>query len=210
MVRFSLFGIPIEVRPWFWITMVIFGALWTGGSGSSDGLILICLFVLAGFLSILVHELGHALIGRAFGAPTAIVLEAFGGYAAFPPGAFTRGQNFLVTAAGPGFQIVWGVIFLLIYNYGNLPPTLIAHFVRYSVNISFIWAIFNLLPIIPMDGGRLIEHALGQQRLRTSLWISFTTATLITIFGIVSSQYYIAVLIGMMAYQNWQALQHHR
>jgi stage IV sporulation protein FB len=210
MVRFSLFGIPIEVRPWFWITMLIFGSLWTGSGNSREAIILIGLFVIAGFLSILVHELGHALVGRAFGAPTAIVLEAFGGYASFPANAFTRGQNFLVSAAGPGIQLVWGGLFLLILLFGNLPDTLIQNFVSYSVTVSFIWAIFNLLPILPMDGGRLVEHTLGPKRTRTTLWISFATAVVVTILGLLSKQYFIAIFLGSMAYQNWQAIQRFR
>lgn len=207
MVRFSLFGIPIEIRPWFWITMLIFGSLWTGSSNSREAIILIGLFVIAGFLSILVHELGHALVGRAFGAPTGIVLEAFGGYASFPANAFTRGQNFLVSAAGPGIQLVWGGIFLLILLFGNLPATLIQNFVSYSVTVSFIWAIFNLLPVLPLDGGRLVEHTLGPGRIRTTLWVSFATALVITILGVLSKQFFIAIFLGSMAYQNWQAIQ---
>ncbi|MFC7339319.1 site-2 protease family protein [Haloferula chungangensis] len=210
MVRFSLFGIPIEIRPWFWITMIIFGSLWTGSGSSRDAVILIALFVIAGSLSILVHELGHALVGRAFGAPTGIVLEAFGGYAAFPAGAFTRGQNFLVTAAGPGIQLIWGGIFLLILLFGNLPDTMIQRFVTYSVAVSFIWAIFNLLPVLPLDGGRLVEHTLGPKRTRTTLWISFATAVVITVLGVIYKQYFIALFLGSMAYQNWQAIQQHR
>jgi hypothetical protein len=59
------------------------------------------LFVLAGFISVLIHELGHALTGRLFKAQTAITLHAFGGFAVFPSARFTRWQDFLVTAAGP-------------------------------------------------------------------------------------------------------------
>lgn len=211
MVRFSLFGIPIEIQPWFWISLVLIGSLSTSNATSADGLILLALFVLAGFISILVHELGHALVGRSFGAPTAITLQAFGGYAAFPPGAFTRKQNFLMTAAGPFFQLVLGGIALAVSIYANLPKTLISEFVFFLMIISFFWAILNLIPVIPLDGGRLMESILGPKRIRLTLTISIVVAIVVAILMFTKTQSFLfPIFLGMMAYQNWQALQQHR
>lgn len=81
MIRFSLFGIPIEIQPFFWITLVIIGGV--EGVDTAAGMMRIGLFVLAGFISVLIHELGHALTARSFGAHSAITLQAFGGYAAY-------------------------------------------------------------------------------------------------------------------------------
>ena len=74
MLRFRLFGIPITILPWFWITLAIIGA---GSLSTTDDLFRLLLFVLAGFFSVLVHELGHGLTIKKFGAPTAIVLRSF-------------------------------------------------------------------------------------------------------------------------------------
>lgn len=211
MVRFSLFGIPIEIQPWFWISLVLIGALSAGNPSTADGLIILCLFVLAGFISILVHELGHALVGRSFGAPTAITLQAFGGYAAFPPGAFTRKQNFLMVAAGPFFQLVLGGIALVITIFAPIPETLIAVFFHFIVLISFFWAILNLIPVLPLDGGRLMESVLGPQRIKTTLTISIVVAIVAAILMFTKTGSLIfPIFLGMMAYQNWQALQHYR
>ena len=109
MVRFRLFGIPITVLPWFWITLALIGA---GSLSSADDLFRLLLFILAGFFSVLVHELGHGLTIKKFGAPTEIVLQAFGGFATYPRDRFNRKQDFLVTAAGPAIQLVLGGIAL--------------------------------------------------------------------------------------------------
>ncbi len=62
MFRFTIFGIPVEVQPFFWITLIILGG--ASGADSKAAIFEIVLFVLAGFVSIMVHELGHALTAR--------------------------------------------------------------------------------------------------------------------------------------------------
>jgi Zn-dependent protease len=211
MVRFSLFGIPIEIQPWFWISLLLIGGMSVTDASSADGIIVLCLFVLAGFISILVHELGHALVGRSFGAPTAITLQAFGGYASFPPGAFTRKQNFLMTAAGPFFQMVLGGLFLVFSIFAPIPQTLIADFIGFVIIISFFWAILNLIPVIPLDGGRLMESILGPKRTKLTLSISMMVAIVAAILMFTKTgSFLFPIFLGMMAYQNWQALQHYR
>ena len=71
--------------------------------------------------SLLVHEFGHALTIRRFGAPTRIVLHAFGGYALHPAGIFDRKQQFLVSAAGPGLQLLLAGLAWLVMVFVPLP-----------------------------------------------------------------------------------------
>ena len=160
MVRFRLFGIPITVLPWFWISLALIGS--SRISDSSD-VFKVILFVLAGFISILVHELGHGLTIKKFGAPTEIVLQAFGGFATYPRNRFNRKQDFLVTAAGPAIQLALGGLILILYR--NLSEemtfTMGGHFLYVLYLISFIWAIFNLVPVYPLDGGQLLNAVLG-------------------------------------------------
>ena len=77
MIHFSLFRIPIQVQPFFWITLALIGGALR--ADSPERILFTALFVLAGFISVLVHELGHALTARRFGAYPEIVLQAFGG-----------------------------------------------------------------------------------------------------------------------------------
>lgn len=110
-LRFSVLGIPVRVHPMFWLV----GALLGSGAGPQLGVIAIwigCLFV-----SILVHELGHALAARSFGWPPDIVLHGFGGFARYSPGfGYTRRRAIWISFAGPLagfglFAIVFGVHF---------------------------------------------------------------------------------------------------
>jgi stage IV sporulation protein FB len=208
MIRFSVFAIPVEVQPFFWVTLVIIG-----GALSADSIAAmfqILLFVLAGFISILIHELGHALTARAFGAYSRITLQAFGGYAAYSGVRMTRGRQFLITAAGPAVQIVLGLLtFGLISVFGSKLSPNGAYFLYIITVISFIWAILNLLPVLPLDGGQLLNAALGPNRIRTTLWVSVIVA--IGVAGAMllhdPRNFLFPIFMGMFAWQSYQALQ---
>ncbi len=209
MLRFSLFGIPVVIQPWFWITLALIGGAL--GASSSDALMRVLLFVLAGFLSILVHELGHALTGKAFGAPTQITLMAFGGFAAFPANAFTRTQDLLVTAAGPAIQLVLAGIFFAITLFVELPTFAASYFVSIVIIISIFWAVINLVPVIPLDGGRLMASLLGPSRRLLALKISMIAAIISAVLMIqFTGSFIFPIFLGLMAYQNWQELQQYR
>jgi stage IV sporulation protein FB len=110
-LHFRLFGIPVRVHPMFWLVGLILGM----NSSDVRGVLL---WVAALFVSILVHELGHALTMRGFGIRSSIVLYSFGGlaipYAGDAPryhGARTWGQV-LISFAGPGagFLLVLAIL----------------------------------------------------------------------------------------------------
>ena len=93
-LRFGLFGIPVRVLPWFWLTTFFTGA------SNDTGLVLIWIAVV--FVSILIHELGHVLAYRAFGTKGEILLYGWGGLAVPLRGrAWNTFQQVVVSAAGP-------------------------------------------------------------------------------------------------------------
>jgi stage IV sporulation protein FB len=174
MIRFSLFGIPVEVQFFFWLSLAILGGALS--ADSSQAILSVGIFILAGFVSIMVHELGHALTAKKFGAYVSITLQAFGGYASYSGVRMSRVQSFLITAAGPAIQIALGIVTLLILL--RLPQTgsIGEDFLKELTFISFFWAILNLIPVIPLDGGRLLETTLGPARIKITLWISIITS----------------------------------
>lgn len=106
-LHFSLFGFPVRVHPMFWLVTLMLG--YQSGDAAS-----VLTWIVAVFLSILVHELGHALTMRAYGLRPWIVLHGFGGLTGYEPsydsrsrGSDTLGQ-ILISAAGPaaGFLLV--------------------------------------------------------------------------------------------------------
>ena len=209
MIRFHLLGIPVEIQPWFWLTLALVGGV--NSASTPLGLLAMMLFILAGFISILVHELGHALTGRHFGARTAITLHAFGGYASFPARTFTRTQDFLVTAAGPALQMGLGAIFFAIDATDPELSPMLRMFIRDTFWISIAWAVLNLIPVLPLDGGRLLASTLGPRRIKLTLQISMgigaVGALLLLKF---TNGFLFPIFLALMAYQNWQELQQRR
>ena len=206
MVSFSLFGIPVQIHPWFWISLAMIGG---GNSANTQiGILLLALFVLAGLISILVHELGHALTGRAFGAHSEITLQAFGGLASFTGARFTRPQHFLVTAAGPVAQLLLAALILLIIPNHLTEFTPAAYFWRILTRISIVWALINLLPVLPLDCGQMLNAILGPARLKLTLSITIVTACIAAI--LIYQKYHspiFPIFLGLFVWQAWQALK---
>ncbi|MFK7850245.1 MAG: metalloprotease [Akkermansiaceae bacterium] len=207
MISFSIFNIPVRVLPWFWITLALIGGAL--GADSKQALFNILLFLLAGFISILIHELGHALTAKHFGKQVEIVLQAFGGYAAYSGGApLSRKQAFLITAAGPAIQIVLGMlVFAILKQTQEINPQA-AYFLLILAWISIVWAVLNLIPVLPLDGGRLLETVLGPQRRQLTLKISMGVAITTGLLGFAfTNSFLLPIFMGIMAYESYKALQ---
>lgn len=206
MFRFRIFNIPVTVEPFFWITLAILGGALH--LDSRAGMLYLLFFISAGFLSILVHELGHALTALKFGARTEIVLQAFGGYAAYSGVRLTRGRSAMITAAGPLLQIALGLLALGLLAFAPGMPENARLFIGLIMGISFIWALLNLLPVLPMDGGRLLEAALGPARTKLTLTISIVTAIVVAFYAWSRfHQPFLAIFMGYFAWLSFKELK---
>lgn len=211
MIRFTMFGIPVEIQPWFWVILALLGSNFGQNFGTSNDALAVALFVIAGGFSILVHELGHALVGRSFGARPYIVLHGFGGYAAFPGSFFSRWQSFLVTASGPGVQLLLGVaVFVLSITMTDLSDAF-RSFLTDLWMVSIFWALLNLIPVFPLDGGQMLAAAMGPQRRNLMLQISIGVAVIGAValwstgIGVM-----MPIFLLFFAWQNYQELRQSR
>ncbi|MEO5913570.1 MAG: site-2 protease family protein [Luteolibacter sp.] len=233
MIRFSLFGIPVEVQPFFWIVMALLGR--ADRADSREDFLAVALFVIAAFISVLIHELGHALTGRKLGGGYAsIILTSFGGLAMNQGGRFTRHQRFLMIAAGPGagfaFLLAILVTLSLIFDstdviafasrhlFGQGIPfktfelmdflekkPFIHFFLADLLLINFWWGVLNLLPIMPLDGGQITDIYVKPQR-RVFL-IGLVAATAMSLFGFLKLGLYPGFFFGYFAWINYQNMK---
>ena len=148
------FGIPVYLDFSFLILLVIF---MTDFGSFAYGLS----FALALAVSVVLHELGHALTARGFGYPTRdITLSLLGGCASLIALPRKAWQEFLTAAAGPAVSFVlsgasWAALtFLPIENPWS------ANVLYYSAWMNLMLGGFNLLPGFPMDGGRVFRSAM--------------------------------------------------
>lgn len=202
MIKLSLFRIPIVVEGWFWLTCVFLG----GGFRANDpeDWINVAIWTVVVFVSVTVHELGHALSGKYFGGDPAIKLHGFGGSTFLGGGGFSRNQNILVTAAGPAAGFSLGVAILCLDKIMTGGPELLNTAFRYGLYVNFLWSILNLLPILPLDGGQILRDVLGARRKRLTTGIGFFTAIILCVWALSANFYFSAVMLAMLAYHNYR------
>ncbi|MBC2594829.1 site-2 protease family protein [Ruficoccus amylovorans] len=163
---FRLFGIRVEVHASFLLLLILVG-MWgydaAGWPGVAGGMV----YTLFIFASVLLHEYGHCFAARRYGVKIPrILLLPIGGMAQFSHIPREPGRELVITLAGPLMNfLIAGVLFAvlgssggyLFYNPFSLHP-------REFLTMLMIWnlamGIFNLLPIFPMDGGRILRALL--------------------------------------------------
>jgi Zn-dependent protease len=154
---------------WSWLVVfaLIVWTLATGifpdtNEGLSDGTY-VAMAIVAAFLffgSLLAHELGHALQARREGMEIdGITLWLFGGVAKFKGMFPSAGAEFRIAIAGPLVSLALGLAFALVAWGLNLPTAVdgVAFWLGY-INLTLL--VFNLLPALPLDGGRIFRSAL--------------------------------------------------
>ncbi len=151
------------------------------------------------FTSVLIHEVGHALTGRVYGIATKeIRLWFLGGVAQFQEMPRQRGAEALVAVAGPVTSallalLLWGLMQLLP---SASPARVITSYLAVT-NVAL--ALFNLLPALPLDGGRILRSvlALFMSRLRATnlaVAVSGLIAILLGVFALLNGQLYLALV----------------
>lgn len=159
LVSFRVFGIPVEIGTTAAL-LVAFLALSWGRSGTA-GLVTGAAYAVVLLLSILVHELGHAVVGTRLGLrPQRIVLHGFGGFCEYGQRPKPR-DGVISSLAGPAAGLILGgvLVALRVFAGGAMPSQLLG-MLNMAIFINLFWSLFNLLPIYPMDGGQVLWHGL--------------------------------------------------
>ena len=220
-LRFDCIGVPVRVSPFFWVLAAV---LHPGGRGRIAATSMV-LWVFAVFVSILVHELGHALTAQAFGSPSRITLGPMGGLA-HSTGRRDWFADVLVIAAGPGAGAALAVLVALAWTatghtltlrfegswslmFGFDPVDAQAHpnamrFVRSMLWINVFWTLLNLMPVYPLDGGQIVQRLLVRYRpwdgLRLSWQVGLVSAGLVAFVALRYQMHWIALMFGLLAY----------
>ncbi len=179
-LNFRMMGIPVRVHPFFWLLATILGL-----SASGDESLDLLIWVAVCFVSILVHEFGHALTIRYFGWSPHVVLTSFGGLAIYNPSFSPVGRGgrrmrnsgavqILISLAGPGAGFLlaalvlavlaatghasWFNLFgrnIVIREGAPLTNPSLRTLVWFLLQVNIYWGLLNLLPIYPLDGGQV-------------------------------------------------------
>lgn len=206
MLSFRLLGYPVRIEWMFWLLCVLLGMGYLQQAGPVGlGRFLVMTGVVLG--SILWHELGHAWARKRCGESySEITLHGFGGLCG-GPGFFTRRESIFIAAAGPGASfLLGGAASLLLFTPGMNNPW-VAFFVAQMQWVNIGWAIFNLLPILPLDGGHIFEGLVPDRHRSIVPKVGFILALVIAVLGFVGGSFFMAAMFGLMAHGNWQRIQ---
>lgn len=161
------FGIPVYISPYWFLVAGVLVVLYSN-SGALPGTVqdsvprylVAVAFVVLLYLSVLVHELSHSLVALGFKLPVRrILLYPLGGFSEIEKEPPTPGQEFLVSAAGPAMSLALagiGIGLNVLAHPHGIPRVLIDRLILANAVVG----VFNLLPGLPLDGGRLLRAGL--------------------------------------------------
>jgi Zn-dependent protease/CBS domain-containing protein len=155
------FGIPVIVSPYWFVIAGVFIVIYANElSGSLQGAtaryLVAAAFVVLLYLSVLVHELSHSVVAQGYGLPVRrIVLWPLGGVSEIDRESPTPGREFAIAAAGPALSLLLGAVGWGLYQVVNAGVG--GALIRQLVWANVIVGLFNLLPGLPLDGGRMLR-----------------------------------------------------
>lgn len=205
-LSFRLGKIPVRIQPSFLLIAVLFGLVGTD-------LRILAAWVAIVFVSVLLHELGHATMGLAFGLSPSIELHMMGGTTSWTGGsALSTARRVAISLAGPfaGFGVAAIVRYAL--GPGVFPPTPLGAFIYDNLLfVNFGWGVLNLLPMLPLDGGSVMTHLLnaitGGRGERAARIVSIVVASLAVAASLVFQYWWGGILAASFIASNVRGLK---
>ena len=159
-----LFGIPIYATPaWFVVALVITWLfqprveLYVAGRIGAWSFVIAFLYAVLLYASVIAHELSHSLVAKRFGLPVhRISLHILGGVSEIGEEPPTPRREFAVAAAGPALSLAVGAAAYALYQ-GLEEYTVVWVLVQALAYANLLVGVFNLLPGLPLDGGRILR-----------------------------------------------------
>ncbi|MDJ0652465.1 MAG: site-2 protease family protein [Simkaniaceae bacterium] len=197
--------IPVKISPFFFVTAALIGYL--NSSQMSHPLILTLIWVGVIFVSILVHEYGHALTSRYFGQKPWIQLVGFGGLT-YPEGPRLRGwREFLVVFNGPVFGFFLFLLCLCLLSTKFFENLYVLATLKICAQVNFFWTIVNLMPVMPLDGGQLLrvvlESVFGARGLKYAVFTSMLLACACSLFFFLIGSFLFGAFFFLFTFQNF-------
>jgi len=178
---FHIRGIRLELHATFFLLVALFA--FVGWSQAQwQGALWFCLLLFLVFTCVVLHELGHSLTAQRYGIPVSrILLLPIGGMAQFERIPRDPWKEIKISLAGPLVNVLVVAVLWPIHVLSGSEPV---HYlpldwhglIQALIVINAVMAIFNLLPIFPMDGGRVLRAVLA-------LRLSYMQATTIAAYS---------------------------
>lgn len=199
-LAFRISGIPVRIDPTFLLIALLLGF------GVRSGALLLS-WVLIVTASVLLHELGHAVAFRRYGQRPEILLQGMGGVTTGSGEPLTPKRDLVVSLAGPltGMAVL-GVPALMLARSSDGFSTGVETILSDLVFVNIAWSVLNLLPVLPLDGGRVSAAVLnmltGGAGQRPAHLLSAVVAGAGGIYAMSAGYLFGAVFAGFFAFYN--------
>ncbi|HEY2881945.1 MAG TPA: site-2 protease family protein [Pirellulales bacterium] len=235
----------MRISPWFWLANALLGwsfasQIAVGSRGAVTAGAALLIWIVAVLVSIVIHEMGHALAYRHYGVASHIVLYHFGGLAIADQSYDNLGdrrihhpkRQIVISLAGPLTEMIVGIALIAILFVGGygidnpipqisqldfledgkpLPSIALIALVDAFIYCSVWWALMNLLPVYPLDGGRVSRELFtlsnAREGIRSSLMLSIAAGAAVAIWALSQHQTFLALMFGGLAYSSFVTLQ---
>ncbi len=210
----TILGIPLKIH---WTFTLLFAVLVISTLDPRISLFNVLdwiVFLTLLFFSVLIHELGHAVVAKKFHVKTKdIVFSPLGGVARLSKLPKAPRHEMYIALAGPLTNLVIGIVLGGFLFLEESPKSLLMrwgevkviglnldHWLPFLFVVNIVMFLFNLLPAFPMDGGRVVRAFLTSYvgRIKATIWASQLgryIAVLLVVLGVVL-EWYIVMIIG--------------
>lgn len=189
---FDFQGIPVYLKLWF---LLLFA--WLPFS-----------YVITIFISILVHELAHAYVANKLGYNVfKVYIGLFNGAAEMNLSQIHERDSIKIVAAGPLSNLIlfFASLIFISAGYSN-------QFITDFANVNLLLLIFNIIPIYPLDGGRLLRDGLylliknRKLSVMISSYVSLALSSLLLVFAISTMNILLGIFAGLFIYLSIKEL----
>jgi Zn-dependent protease len=205
---FRVYGIRLEIHISFILLLMFFGYEGWGHAGI-EGVLWGVFFLISIFTCVALHELGHSLMALRFGIRVRrILLLPIGGMAQFDSIPKNPWKELAITVAGPAVNFALAAFFFFIFRPGSVTLMiglpLDVHSLGNAMIVSnLVMGVFNLIPVFPMDGGRIFRAVLAMKfsYLNATKWASGVGKVLAVLaagYALMHGSYPIALLFAFI------------
>lgn len=197
--------IPVTITPYFWVLALLISWL---NTFTVTGTIILTIIIL---VSVLIHEYGHAMTAMAFGQRAHIELVAFGGVTQrYGGGRLKLWKEFVIVLNGPLAGLCLALAAWMIHQRlaATHPDSVVTYIAMVTFYANVFWTVVNLIPVQPLDGGRLLsiflESFLGLRGKKIALFISLLFAIGAGLFFFSIRGYLAGALFFMFAFESYR------
>lgn len=195
--------IPIIIHPFFWLFAFLIG--WLNSPSFFGALIWVGII----FVSVLIHEFGHALAALFFRQKVQIQLIPLGGLTSYEGPKLSLWKQFIITFNGPLFGFFLFLLATFVLEMHFFDSLLWIGIFRMVQIANLFWTVVNLLPVLPLDGGQLLrivlEAVFGVKGFKAALLVGALLSVVLALGFFLVQQLLAGAIFFLFAFQSFSS-----